>query len=126
MILIAPNHVESGSGRIKLVETASDQGAVSGKYVCNPGDVIYSKIRPALRKACMVDYAALCSADMYPLRAFNELTGPFLLFSILSEGFSRLTILESERVAMPKPALFTGLRQKRRWRAVSPVESRCS
>src|SRR5690606_3431742 len=50
----------------------------------------------------IIDHAALCSADMYPLRPFNHLTGKFLLWSILSEPFSRLAILDSERVAMPK------------------------
>lgn len=102
MILIAPNHIESGSGRLRDLETAEEQGAESGKYYCEPGDVIYSKIRPALRKVCITDSAAICSADMYPLRPFNGLSGEFLFWAILSEPFSRLAILESERVAMPK------------------------
>lgn len=101
-ILIAPNHVESATGRILSMETAESQGAESGKYVCEAGDVVYSKIRPALRKACIIDRGVLCSADMYPLRPLDNLSGDFLLWSILSEPFSRLTILESERVAMPK------------------------
>jgi type I restriction enzyme, S subunit len=49
-ILIAPNHVESGTGRILYTETAVEQGAISGKYLVRPGDIIYSKIRPALNK----------------------------------------------------------------------------
>nr|WP_246939905.1 restriction endonuclease subunit S [Chromohalobacter beijerinckii]MCK0764756.1 restriction endonuclease subunit S [Chromohalobacter beijerinckii] len=101
-ILIAPNHVESATGRVLSLETAESQGAESGKYVCRAGDVAYSKIRPALRKACVVDKEVLCSADMYPLRPLINLTSDYLLWSILSEPFSRLTALESERVAMPK------------------------
>ncbi|WP_192036168.1 restriction endonuclease subunit S [Halomonas sp. YLGW01] len=101
-ILIAPNHVESATGRILSLETAESQGAESGKYICQAGDVVYSKIRPALRKACVIDQEVLCSADMYPLRPLEKLTSDYLLWSILSEPFSRLTVLESERVAMPK------------------------
>ncbi|MCE9681135.1 restriction endonuclease subunit S [Halomonas alkalisoli] len=101
-VLIAPNHIESSTGKIICFETAGEQGAESGKYVCQPGDVVYSKIRPALRKACILNQSALCSADMYPLRPFGELSSQFLLWSILSEPFSRLAVLESERVAMPK------------------------
>src|SRR5690625_4088089 len=52
-ILIAPNHIESATGRILYLESAEEQGAESGKYVCRPRDVIYCKIRPALRKACI-------------------------------------------------------------------------
>ncbi|WP_282039372.1 restriction endonuclease subunit S [Halomonas alimentaria] len=101
-ILIAPNHIESATGRILYLESAEEQGAESGKYVCRPGDVIYCKIRPALRKACILGIVALCSADMYPLRPFDGITSEFLLWTILSEPFSRLAVLESERVAMPK------------------------
>jgi len=102
MSLIAPNHIESGTGRLLGLESASDQGAESGKYLCKIGDVVYSKIRPALRKACIAPEDCLCSADMYPLRAHSGLTNPFLLWSMLSEQFSALAVLESQRVAMPK------------------------
>jgi type I restriction enzyme S subunit len=47
MPLIAPNHVQSRTGVLLAMETASEQGAISGKYMCKSGDVIYSKIRPA-------------------------------------------------------------------------------
>ncbi len=102
MTLIAPNHVESSSGRILALETAMEQGAESGKYLCQPSDVIYSKIRPALRKACLSPGDCLCSADMYPLRPSCCLIREFLFWFILSEQFSSQSVLESERVAMPK------------------------
>lgn len=102
MTLIAPNHVESGTGRLLSQETAADQGAISGKYLCQRGDVIYSKIRPALRKATIAVEECLCSADMYPLRARDGIQPEFLLLFLLSEPFSTWAVLESNRVAMPK------------------------
>lgn len=102
MLLLAPNHIESGTGRLLMLETAKEQGAESGKYLCKVGDVVYSKIRPALRKVCVAPDNCLCSADMYPLRAHNGLTNQFLLWFILSEPFSAFAVLESDRVAMPK------------------------
>ena len=102
MSLIAPNHVEIGTGRLLGQESAGDQGAISGKYHCLPGDVIYSKIRPALRKATIASEECLCSADMYPLRAREGLRPEFLLLYLLAEPFSTWAILESNRVAMPK------------------------
>jgi len=102
MPLIAPNHVESGTGRLLALESASKQGAESGKYLCHKGDVVYSKIRPALRKVCIAPEPCLCSADMYPLRARSGLSNTFLLWLMLSEQFSSLAVLESQRVAMPK------------------------
>ena len=35
--LIAPNHIESGTGKLLLVETADEQGAESGKYLFRRG-----------------------------------------------------------------------------------------
>lgn len=100
--LIAPNHVESGTGRLLALETAADQGAESGKYLCDAGDVIYSKIRPALRKVAVAPHDCLCSADMYPLKGQNGLTNRFLYWYLLSEPFSDFAHRESARVAMPK------------------------
>lgn len=101
--LIAPNHIESGTGRLIGVESAVEQGAISGKYECRPGDVIYSKIRPALRKATIAPFACLCSADMYPLRVDGGCLIPeYLLLYVLSDAFSVWAMLESNRVAMPK------------------------
>jgi type I restriction enzyme S subunit len=102
MNLIAPNHIESGTGRLLGMETAAEQSAESGKYLCKAGDVIYSKIRPALRKACIAPEDCLCSADMYPLSGRQNLSNRYLFWTILSEEFSAYTILESDRVAMPK------------------------
>ena len=67
-ILVAPDHIESGSGRLLFTATAAEQQAISGKYVFEADDVVYSKIRPYLRKAVLVSHGGLCSADMYPLR----------------------------------------------------------
>jgi type I restriction enzyme S subunit len=102
-ILIAPNHVESGTGRILYIETSEVQGAISGKYLVEPGDIIYSKIRPALNKACIAEGDWLCSADMYPIAvAETRLVARFLLYFMLSDPFVRLMVDESMRVAMPK------------------------
>lgn len=102
MVLLGPNHIESGSGRILFTEAASDQHAESGKYICEEGDIVYSKIRPALRKVCIAPLRCLCSADMYPLRAHSGMTNAFLFWFLLSEPFSAFAVLEADRVAMPK------------------------
>lgn len=102
MVLIAPNHIQSGTGQLLELENADEQGAISGKYFCKAGDVIYSKIRPALRKVCIAPEDCLCSADMYPLHAHSGLTNEFLFRWILTEQFSAFAVLESDRVAMPK------------------------
>ena len=101
--LIAPNHIESGTGRILHMESAAEQGAISGKYLVKPGDIIYSKIRPALNKVCIAVGDWLCSADMYPVSITEmHLQTRFLLYFMLSRPFVQLMVDESMRVAMPK------------------------
>ena len=100
--LFAPNHIESGTGRLLGVESADAQAAESGKYLVEAGEVVYSKIRPALRKVIVAPSEGLCSADMYPIRATHRIEPRFLYYQMLSDGFSHYALLESDRVAMPK------------------------
>lgn len=103
LMLVAPNHVESGTGRLLGLETAADQGAVSGKYFVQQGQVVYSKIRPNLRKAVIAPVDCLCSADMYAITPDeSELSSDYLLMLMLSTAFTKFATDYSQRVAMPK------------------------
>ncbi len=102
MFLIAPNHIESGTGKILGMETAIMQNAESGKYTCKKGAVIYSKIRPALAKVTIAPCDCLCSADMYPMDCADSTYPEWLFYLMLSPPFTSWAILESDRVAMPK------------------------
>lgn len=100
--LVAPDHMESGTGRLLQRETAKSQNAISGKYLFSPGDVLYSKIRPYLRKAVLANFEGLCSADVYPLRPRQDVHPSFLLALILSESFSAFAESVSMRSGFPK------------------------
>lgn len=102
MVLVAPDHIESGTGRLLKKVTAADQEAISGKYIFEPGDVVYSKIRPYLRKAILADFGGLCSADKYPLRAAADVSPRFIFASILGHQFSKYAESVSVRSGMPK------------------------
>jgi len=101
-VLIAPNHIETKTGRLLGLETAEEQGAISGKYSFGAGTVLYSKIRPALAKSCIAPSAGMCSADMYPIKPDKRLRPEYLLMQLLSARFTDWANLESMRVAMPK------------------------
>jgi len=102
MPLVAPDHIESGTGRLYQVTSAEEQGAISGKYLCPVGSVLYSKIRPALRKVALYDAACLCSADMYAIEPGAHFDRYFLFYFLLTDAFTSYAELESLRVAMPK------------------------
>ncbi|MGB6688354.1 MAG: restriction endonuclease subunit S [Terracidiphilus sp.] len=102
MVLVAPDHIESRSGRLLKKETSDEQHAISGKYVFAAGDIVYSKIRPYLRKAILADFDGLCSADMYPLRSSEDSSAGFIFATILAHHFSRYAESVSVRSGMPK------------------------
>ncbi|MDP2093807.1 MAG: restriction endonuclease subunit S [Hydrogenophaga sp.] len=102
MPLIAPDHIESESGRILAFESARQQEAISGKYLVEPQDVIYSKIRPYLMKAAIPGQAVLCSADMYPLKCSDRIVPEFLHQLLLSHEFTQFAISCSNRTGIPK------------------------
>jgi len=103
MIHIGPEDVEEGTGRILHPRTASELGLISGKYHFQPGEVVYSKIRPYLRKVALPSFEGICSADMYPLRANDDsLDSKFLYFWILSEQFTKQAVSHQSRTGIPK------------------------
>lgn len=101
-ILVAPDHIEKETGRLLEMQTAREQGAISGKYTFQPGDIVYSKIRPYLRKAILADFTGLCSADMYPLRPVSGVNPRYLLGVVLGDHFSRFAESVSMRSGFPK------------------------
>jgi len=102
MLLIAPNHIESNTGRVLELTTAHEQAAISGKYLVAKGDVVYSKIRPHLNKCALATFDGLCSADMYPIRTELDLSAEFLFYWMLAQAFLDYATESSMRVAMPK------------------------
>jgi len=103
MYLIAPNHIEQANGQLLAKETAEQQNAISGKYLFETGDVLYSKIRPNLRKCVIAPFKGLCSADMYALRCKPKMIHPrYLLAILLGQHFTSFSISRCVRTGIPK------------------------
>ena len=75
----------------------------SGKYLFEAGVVLYSKLRPYLRKVAVADFRGLCSADMYPLTFDRSRVAlDFAKFALLGEEFTAFAVEKSTRARMPK------------------------
>ena len=100
---VGPENIAEGSGKLLECKTASELNLISGKYLFSPRDVLYSKIRPYLRKVALPDFDGVCSADMYPLRPKNgSITREFLYCWLLSDSFTRQAISFQDRTGIPK------------------------
>jgi type I restriction enzyme, S subunit len=97
---IAPNHIESETGRLLPHTTIRSDGMTSPKHRFVRGQVLYSKIRPYLAKVVVAEFDGLCSADMYPIE--SELESRYLKWWMLTREFTRRAAGEQARTVLPK------------------------
>lgn len=102
LLFVAPDDVESATGRLITRRTVADANAISGKYEFDGRDVIYSKIRPYLMKVYVPSERGLCSADMYPIRPRRGLDRGYLALVLLSARFTEYARTCSDRTGIPK------------------------
>lgn len=100
---VGPDRIEGGNGRLLPCLTAREEKLISGKYLFDTSHVLYSKIRPYLRKVALPEFSGLCSADMYPVSPLpKKTTREFLWALLLSSAFTNYTSEHSGRANMPK------------------------
>ena len=97
---IAPNHIESWTGRLLPYRTVEQDGVFSAKHRFVVGQILYSKIRPYLAKVVLADFAGLCSADIYPID--TKLEPRYLKWWMLTHEFTRQAAGEQARTVLPK------------------------
>ncbi len=101
---ISSDDIESISGELGPLQTARQKGVISVNFLVQPDELLFSKIRPKLRKVAYPGFKALCSADIYPIRLANP-NGhlSYLLFYLRSDHFSRIVArLAEARSNIPK------------------------
>jgi type I restriction enzyme, S subunit len=97
---VAPDCIEKGTGRLIVRRTVRQADVRGPNSRFSAGQIIYSKIRPSLSKAILVDFSGLCSADMYPIN--SHIDPRYQLFLMLSEPFLAQVRVAENRVKMPK------------------------
>lgn len=103
MLHVGAGNIVAMKGELVDLQTAGEEGLKSGKFEFDRSMVLYSKIRPYLRKVVRPDISGLCSADIYPLSPKgNLLCRDFLYYLLLSNDFTEYAIAGSARAGMPK------------------------
>ena len=103
LIHIGAGNIVSEKGTLVDLQTAREENLISGKFLFDESMVLYSKIRPYLKKIIKCDFKGLCSADIYPLVPFKDkITQPFLFHLLSSYHFTEYAIEGSQRAGMPK------------------------
>jgi len=100
---VGSDNIESTTGRLINLQTAAERRTISGNFLFSESNILYSKIRPALRKVATPDFVGLCSADIYPI-SFDEtkVIKYFLAQLFRSDHFTSYTTTVSGRAQIPK------------------------
>lgn len=100
-IQIAPDDIEKGTGElVGALRTVKQKEIISVNHYFSKDMLLYSKIRPRLRKIVYVNFEGLCSADMYPLD--THMNKQYIKFLMLSDYFDEKVYEFDNRVKMPK------------------------
>ena len=100
---IGAGNMRSLSNKLNNVLTAEEEGLISSKFTFDTDSVLYSKIRPYLRKVHLPNFKGICSADIYPLVSDPlKLNREYLYYLLLSKNFTDYAMAGSARSGMPK------------------------
>lgn len=97
---VSPERIEKDTGKLLECKSVLEAGVESDNHLFKKGQLLYSKVRPALNKVTIAPFDGLCSADMYPIET-SEWT-QWLLYAMLSQPFVVQVRVSTDRVKMPK------------------------
>lgn len=101
---VGGENIESGSGRLLNLQTVQEAGIIGPSYKFVKGHVVYSKVRPNLKKCFLAEFDGVCSSDIYPLKINEKLVLPrYFVLILLSKFFAKKTeSFQDGRSGMPK------------------------
>lgn len=103
MLHVGAGNIESDTGDLTNVQSAAAEKLISGKFTFDESMVLYSKIRPYLKKVVAPDFRGLCSADIYPLTpTAGVMERDYLYHVLLTKRFTEYAMSGSDRAGMPK------------------------
>ena len=86
-------HIEQETGRIIGSTCADYQNSI--KTVCKPGDVMFGKLRPYLRKYAFVQKECVCSSEIWSLIPTDIVIPKYLFYLIQSKAFMKVANVSS-------------------------------
>lgn len=79
-------NIEAGSGVMRPQRVRGAE-ILSNKFRFDSGDILYGKLRPALKKVSVAEESGICSTDIWVLRPTPEVLPEFARGLLLSDSF---------------------------------------
>ncbi len=100
---LALEDIEGGQGRlVGEAESALRIGTPAGMATARPGDVLFGKLRPYLRKSFLVTESIHASSELLTIRPGPSLNSRWLSHLVASHPFVGWAIATSEGTKMPR------------------------
>lgn len=93
-------HIPSGGTSLKNIGSSVDSISTNGIFA--PGDILFGKLRPRLRKSVRAAQAGYCSTDVLVLRTVPGVDASFAGFVAQSDEVFRRAIQTEEGTKMPR------------------------
>jgi type I restriction enzyme S subunit len=98
---ITLEHINSITGNL-VSEFEWQKKKSEDYYLFEPGDILFGKLRPYLRKYLQVDRKGCCGTDLIVLRPNHDVQSRYLYYFLHSEDFIQYTDANSHGVKMPR------------------------
>ncbi len=86
-------HIEQETGRIIGHVPSVEQSSI--KSVCKPGDVLFGKLRPYLKKYAFVTECMVCSSEIWSLVPTEILLPEYLFYLVQTDEFMKIANVSS-------------------------------
>ena len=94
--------IEKDTGRILTRVPARERKIIGDKTVFSKGDILYSKLRPYLKKILVVDDDGVCSSEMVPFKPYGGIVPEYLVYVLKSPHIDFLINSVTYGVKMPR------------------------
>lgn len=99
---LAPEHIESGTGRFTGPHPTPGGGLRSAKNRFSEEHVLYCKLRPYLNKVVLPESSGICSSELIPIRPLGNVSREFLAIYLRLPHFVDSAIRKSQGTKMPR------------------------
>jgi len=99
---IAPEHIESGTGRFSGPHSILGRELGSSKNKFSAEHVLYCKLRPYLNKVILPESSGICSSELIPLRPLGKVSREFLAIYLRLPFFVAIATQKSQGTKMPR------------------------
>lgn len=105
--LLDMEDIEKETGKVNQKKRTTSQKFKGEKLRFEAGDLLYSKLRPYLKKVLIADEDGACTSELVPVKPLNGLLPEYLCWYLRSPFVTRIANKESYGTKMPRVGVAT-------------------